>query len=123
MKLFDLTAKEKKNVITFMLWHLGYVLYVCFFAFIIYYYNLFKAYWFLREFWILNLLAPAHTIVFIAVSPYRKDWIRAIKNMYHTLDGEPVFCMMALLVFGIGFYIYNALIWGVGSLIPSIFFT
>lgn len=123
MKLFDLTPQEERSVKRFIAWHMGYVGYVCLFSFVIYYFNLFKAYWFLKESWILNMLSPAHTILFIAISPYRRDWVSAIKNMYRALDGDPIFCLMALLVFILGFYLYNALIWGMGSLIPSIFFT
>ena len=123
MKLFDLSPTEKTSVKKFILWHFGYVVYVGFFAFFIYYFNLFKAYWFLKESWILNLVSPVHTVVFILISPYRRDWIQAVRNMYLTLEGEPVFCFMAALLFLIGFYLYNAVIWGLGSLVPSIFFT
>ena len=123
MKLFDLSSQEKSSVKRFVAWHLGYVGYVALFAFGIYHFNLFKAYWFLREAWIINMLAPAHTIAFIAISPYRGDWLRAIRNMYRALDGDPVLCLMALLVMGMGFYLYNGVIWGLGSLVPSIFFT
>lgn len=123
MKLFDLSAREKREVKRFLAWHFGYVAYVGLFAFAIYSLGLFKAYWFLKEFWILNLLAPVHTIIFIIVSPYRRNWYMAIRNMYRALDGEPIFCLMAFLVFAVGFYLYMAVIWGVGSLVPSIFFT
>ena len=123
MKLFDLSPKEKRDVQRFLVWHFGYVSYVCLFAFLIYHFHLFKAYWFLKEFWIINLVAPAHTVIFIAVSPYRQHWLKAIKNMYTALDGDPVFCIMGFLLMAVGFYLYNAVIWGLGSLIPSIFFT
>ncbi|MBF0529665.1 MAG: hypothetical protein HQK55_10425 [Deltaproteobacteria bacterium] len=123
MRLFDLAPQEKKALKKFMAWHLGYIGYVGIFSFFLYYFHLFKAYWFFRESWILNLLAPLHTLVFITVSPYRRHWVTSITNMYKTLDGEPVFCLMALLIFFVGFYLYNGLIWGLGSLLPSIFFT
>ena len=122
MKLFDLTPQEKRKLMIFLTWHVGYVAYVCLFAFFIYYYKYFKAYWFLKEFWILNLLAPLHTIVFILIGPYRRDWILAIRNLYRALEGDPVFCVMGYMVFGLGFYIYNGVIWGLGSLIPSVVF-
>lgn len=123
MKLFDLTPQEARRVRVFLLWHFAYAFYVAVFAFVIYKFHWFKAYWFLKEFWILNLIAPVHTIIFIIISPYRRDWIEAIRNMYRTLDGDLIFCLMAFLVFGFGFYLYNAIIWAVGSLLPSIFFT
>ena len=123
MKLFDLTTEEKKSVKLFLAWHLVYTCYVGFFAYAIYRFHLFKAYWFLKEFWILNLIAPIHTLVFIAISPYRRAWIMAVKNMHRALDGDMIFFSMAVLVMVFGFYLYNALIWSLGSLIPSIFFT
>ena len=123
MRLFDLSEEERKSVTKFVSWHFGYVLYVTLFAFTIYSTHLFKAYWFLKESWILNMIAPLHTIIFIIVSPYRRDWLAAARNMYVTLEGDPVFCLMAMLLGGVGFYLYNAVIWGLGSLIPSIFFT
>jgi hypothetical protein len=123
MKLFDLSPDEKRALFKFLLWHLGYVLYVALFAFVIYRYNYFKAHWFLEEVWLLNLIAPLHTVAFILISPYRRDWGRAIHNMYRALDGDLVFCLMAFILFGLGFYLYNGMIWGLGSLIPSIFFT
>jgi hypothetical protein len=123
MKLFDLSPAEKQSLKRFLAWHFGYVVYVILFALIIYYFNLFKAYWFLKEFWILNLLSPFHTILFIMISPYRRNWVLAMKNMYRALDGEPILCIMASLLFLFGFYLYNGFIWALGSLIPSIFFT
>ena len=123
MKLFDLSPDEKRSVNLFLAWHLGYMVYVAFFAFVILRFNWFKAYWFLEEYWILNLVSPIHTVIFIAISPYRKDWVRGIVNMYRALDGEPIFCLMALLIFILGFYLYNGVIWGVGSFIPFIFYT
>ncbi|MEW6262990.1 MAG: hypothetical protein AB1641_07915 [Thermodesulfobacteriota bacterium] len=123
MKLFDLSSQERQSLKKFLAWHLGYVGYVCIFSYLIYKLHLFKAYWFLKESWILNMVAPAHTIIFILISPYRRNWITALKNTYKALDGDPVFCFMALFIFLVGFYLYNGLIWGLGSLVPSIFFT
>lgn len=123
MKLFDLGPQDRQSLQKFVAWHLGYIGYVCIFTFGLYYFHLFKAFWFLKESWILNLVAPLHTVLFIAISPYRHRWIQAIKNMYRVLDGDPVFCLMALLILLVGFYLYNGLIWGLGSLLPSIFFT
>ncbi|MBU2547030.1 MAG: hypothetical protein KKB20_01345, partial [Proteobacteria bacterium] len=89
----------------------------------IYHFGLFKSYWFLREPWIINMLAPAHTAVFIALSPYRWDWLTALGTMYRELDGDLVFFSMALLVFLVGFYLYSLMIWLGGALLPIIFFT
>ncbi len=123
MKLFDLSPGEKQDLTKFLAWHFGYIVYVALFAFLIYHYHLFKTHWLLKEFWILNLLAPVHTVIFIVIGPYRKDWAAAIRNMYRALDGDPVFCLMALLVFVLGFYLYNGLIWALGGFLPSLFFT
>ena len=123
MKLFDLKPEEKHSVKKFMAWHAGYVIYVGLFGFSLFYFNLFKAYWFFREVWLLNLVAPTHTILFILISPYRRDWALALKNLYRSLDGDPIFLGMGLMVFGLGFYLYTCLIWAAGSLVPSLFFS
>lgn len=123
MKLFDLSPIERRAVVQFVLWHIGFILYAAFFAFIIYHFNLFKAYWFLSEFWILNLISPLQTLLFVLISPYRRDWLRAIKNMYRALDGDRIYCTMAFLVLVLGFYLYNILLWGLGGLVPSIIYT
>ena len=122
MRLFDLLPQEKKGLKVFLIWHFGYALYVCLFFFVIYEYNLFKSYWFLEEFWLLNLVAPLHTVVFILCGPYRQEWLRALKSMYKALDGDTIFCIMALIVFLVGFYLYTLIIWLLGVLVPSIIF-
>ncbi|MFH1090513.1 MAG: hypothetical protein V1742_02985 [Pseudomonadota bacterium] len=122
MKLFDLSPADKSSLRVFVIWHVGYVVYVALFSTLIYRLHLFKAYWFLKEFWILNLLAPMHTLTFIVIGPYRRNWIRAVTNMYRTLEGEPVFCFMAYLVLALGFYLYTVFIWSLGSFFPSMFF-
>ena len=122
MKLFDLQPEEKHGVRTFLLWHFGYVLYVALFSLVIFQFGLFKSYWFLKEVWILNLLAPMHTLAFVLPGPYRRNWIGAVVNMYRTLDGDPIFFFMSMLVFGLGLYLYTVIIWGLGGLLPSIFF-
>jgi hypothetical protein len=122
MKLFDMAPEEKRGLRRFLAWHAGYALYVCLLFFILYRLDLFKSRWFLEEAWILNLWAPLHTIVFVFITPYRRDWGNAMKRMYRSLDGDPVFCVMALLVFGVGFYLYSLIIWLAGALLPSILF-
>ena len=122
MKLFDLLPEERRGLRIFLAWHLGYALYVCLFVFFIFQFNLFKSYWFLKESWLINMVAPAHTLVFIAVSPYRRDWVEAIAKMYRELDGDLVFFLMAILVLAVGFYLYSLMIWLTGSLLPIIFF-
>ncbi len=122
MKLFDLLPDEKRGLRRFVLWHLAYAAYVCILFFVIYGLGLFKAYWFLEEFWIVNMWGPLHTIVFVLISPYRDDWKTAIGNMYRALDGDIFFCIMALLVFGVGFYLYSLLIWVAGGMFPSMLY-
>jgi len=122
MKLFDLLPEERQGVKKFVAWHAGYAFYVCLFFLILFRFNLFKSHWFLEEFWIINLWAPLHTLAFIALSPYRRDWVKAVGNMYRALDGDMIFCIMALVVFGVGFYFYSLIIWLAGGLFPSIIF-
>jgi len=123
LKLFDLLPSEKHGLNRFLVWHLGYILYVTAFFFIIFEFGLFKAYWFLKEDWIIYFLAPVHTLVFSLISPFRRDWLRAMTNMYRALDGEVIFCAMAGLILLLGFYLYSFMIWLIGGYIPSIIYS
>lgn len=122
MRLFDLLPEERHGLKRFIFWHVGFALYYCVVFFVIYRLHLFKAYWFLHERWIVNMWAPIHTIIFIAVGPYRRDWIHAIANLYQALDRDIVFCLMALMVGGVGFYLYSLIILLAGALLPAMVF-
>lgn len=123
MKLFDLVLGEKQNVKTFFVWHFGYVIYVALFFVIIFETNLFHSYWILRETWLVNIVAPVHTVIFIVISPFRRQWVTAIVNMYRILDGEIIFCIMAGMVMLLGLYLYSFLIWVLGWFVPAIIYS
>lgn len=123
MKLFDLVLGERQNLKRFFIWHFGYVIYVALFFVIIFETNLFHSYWILRETWLVNIVAPAHTVIFIAISPFRRQWVTAIVNMYRILDGEIIFCIMAGMVMLLGLYLYSFLIWVLGWLVPAIIYS
>ena len=123
MKLFDLVLGERQNLKRFFLWHFGYVIYVALFFIIIFETNLFHSYWILRETWLVNIVAPIHTVIFIVISPYRRQWVTAIVNMYRILDGEIIFCIMAGMVMLLGLYLYSFLIWVLGWLVPAIIYS
>ena len=123
MKLFDLVLGERQNLKRFFLWHFGYVIYVALFFIIIFETNLFHSYWILRETWLVNIVAPVHTVIFIVISPYRRQWVTAIVNMYRILGGEIIFCIMAGMVMLLGLYLYSFLIWVLGWLVPAIIYS
>ncbi|MEE9557682.1 MAG: hypothetical protein V3V76_10495 [Candidatus Adiutricales bacterium] len=123
MKFFDLVLGERQNLKRFFLWHFGYVIYVALFFIIIFETNLFHSYWILRETWLVNIVAPVHTVIFIVISPYRRQWVTAIVNMYRILDGEIIFCIMAGMVMLLGLYLYSFLIWVLGWLVPAIIYS
>ncbi len=123
MKLFDLVLGERKNLRRFFLWHFGYVIYVALFFVIIFETNLFHSYWILKEAWLVNIVAPVHTVIFIVISPFRREWVTAMVNMYRVLDGEIIFCIMAGMVMLLGLYLYSFLIWVLGWLVPAIIYS
>jgi hypothetical protein len=123
MKLFDLVLGERQNLKRFFLWHFGYVIYIALFFIIIFETNLFHSYWILRETWLVNIVAPVHTVIFIVISPFRREWVTAIVNMYRILDGEIIFCIMAGMVMLLGLYLYSFLIWVLGWLVPAIIYS
>lgn len=123
MKLFDLVLGERQNLKRFFIWHFGYVIYVALFFVIIFETNLFHSYWILRETWLVNIVAPVHTVIFIAISPFRRQWVTAIVNMYRILDGEIIFCIMAGMVMLLGLYLYSFLIWVLGWFVPAIIYS
>lgn len=122
MKLFDLDIYQERELKRLVAWHLGYLAAVAVFFFIIYYFGYFKSTWLLQERSIFTFWAPACTAVFVGLSPWRPTWRRALEDTRARLEGEPVFCVMAGLVFLFGFFIYSVLLWGLGALVPSLFY-
>ena len=122
MKLFDLSLEEKRSLRGLFLWHLGYLGVILAFFTIIYYFGYFKSHNWLNESALFTYWSPAATLVFILVSPWRRHWGRALAGAYERLEGEKIFCIMASLVFFFGFYLYSLLLWGLGALLPSLFY-
>ena len=122
MKLFDLTQEEKHSLRRLTIWHLGYLSLILIFFSVIYYFRYFKSSVWLNESAIFTYWSPAATLVFILVSPWRLSWRRALTGTFERLEGEKIFCLMAALVFSFGFYLYSLLLWGLGALLPSLFY-
>lgn len=122
MKLFALDRRQERVFKRLVLWHLAYLLLISLFFGFIYYFGYFKTHPLLKESPIFMFIAPFSTFVFVLVSPWRKNWRGAIKDTLYRLEGEPAFCVMGAVVFIIGFYFYSVLLWGLGALIPSVFY-
>ena len=122
MKLFALTHKEMVSLRSLISWHLGYLALILLFFSIIYYFRYFKSSAWLTESNIFTYWSPTATLVFILVSPWRASWRRALTETFERLEGEKVFCLMAAVIFFFGFYLYSLLLWGLGALLPSLFY-
>ena len=122
MKLFDLSLEERRSLRSLVFWHLGYLSLILIFFSIIYYFRYFKSSVWLHESVIFTYWSPAATLVFVLISPWRPSWRRALTETFERLEGEKVFCLMATLVFSFGFYLYSLLLWGLGALLPSLFY-
>ncbi len=122
MKLFDLDNSQERELRRLIAWHLGYLAVIAVFFTVIYYFGFFKSSRLLQEKPIFTLWAPLCTAVFIYVSPWRQTWRRALEDTRDRLEGEPLFCVMAGLVFVFGFFMYSVLLWGLGALLPSVFY-
>jgi len=122
MKLFDLSDPEQNELRRAILWHLAYLAVVALFFWIIYFFGFFKSHPFLRDKPIFTIISPLTTLVFVAISPWRKKWLRAIVDTYYRLEGSPAFCFMGALVFLFGFYLYSVLLWGLAALGPALFY-
>ena len=119
MKLFDLPPSKKLEAYRLIKWHLVYIVIVSLFFSIIYYFNFYKSHPMLKESFIFNFISPASTAIFIYISPWRKEWWRALSQIRNRVEGQMVFMVMAFLVFAFGFYIYGALIWVLGAMVPT----
>ncbi|MDR1312874.1 MAG: hypothetical protein LBQ12_04060 [Deltaproteobacteria bacterium] len=122
MHIFELTPAEFKQVARFARWHLFYIAAVAAFFFAVYFSGIFRANFFFEEKFIFLFDAPAATILFVAVSPWREAWRQALVGMYQRLEGQAIFCALGAFLFAFGFYIYSALIWGLGAFIPSLLY-
>lgn len=122
MKLFDLSAEEKKEFRRLIYWHLVYLAMIAVFFWVIYYFGFFKKHPVLRDKPLFTIAAPLVTFIFVALSPWRGEWLRAIVDTYRRLEGSPIFCLMGALVFIFGFYLYSVLLWGLAALGPSLFY-
>jgi hypothetical protein len=118
--LFDLTEEEKKRLRQFWQWHLGYLLVVIVFFSVIYFNGLFRSHPLFREKFIFLVLAPLSTVIFVAVSPWRRLWQESLTDMHRRLEGQAVFCLLAGFVFVFGFFIYSIFIWGLAALGPAL---
>lgn len=122
MKLFDLNRQERNTLRELVIWHLGYLAFIAAFFWVIYYFDLFRSHRFLKEKPIFLALAPVCTLAFVIISPWRKNWLMALKDTRERLEGEPAFYLMGALVFLMGFYLYSVLLWGLGALGPFLFY-
>jgi len=123
MNSIDFPSAERSDLKRFLVWHIGYLIYISLFFFVIFHFGLFKSFWLLEEAWIANLVAPIHTLFFILLGPFRRDWFMATKNTYQALDGETILLVMAGLILALGFYLYSLLIWVLGAFIPVIIYS
>jgi hypothetical protein len=120
LRLFALTERESRQINRFLKWHLGYLLVVALFFTWMYATSRFRGTLFFRERFLFLVLAPAATMVFVVLGPWRRRWVAALRGMYVRLEGQAVFCLMAGFVFFFGFFVYSLLIWGLGALAPAL---
>jgi hypothetical protein len=118
--LFELTPAEFRKVTRFARWHLCYIALVAGFFSAVYLAGLFRANFLFEERFIFLVDAPAATLLFVLVSPWRADWREAVAGMYRRLEGQAVFCALAAFLLAFGFLMYSVLIWGLGAFLPSL---
>jgi membrane-bound acyltransferase YfiQ involved in biofilm formation len=117
-----MTPGELRRLTRFARWHLSYMALIALFFLAIYSTGSFKSTVFLKEKFIFLVIAPASTAVFVLLSPWRARWREAVAGMYERLEGQEAFCVMAGIVFLFGFLMYSVLMWGLGALLPSLFY-
>ncbi|MDR1079377.1 MAG: hypothetical protein LBQ79_00055 [Deltaproteobacteria bacterium] len=122
MHIFELTPAEFRQVARFARWHLIYIAVVAAFFSAVYFSGTFRANFFFEEKFIFLVDAPAATVLFVALSPWRTDWRRALVGMYQRLEGQAIFCALGALMFAFGFFIYSIFIWGLGAFLPSLLY-
>ena len=120
LHLFALTEKESRQINRFLKWHLGYLLVVALFFTWMYVTNHFRSHFVFREKFLFLVMAPAATVAFVLLGPWRRRWEAALRGMYVRLEGQAVFCLIAGFVFLFGFFIYSVFIWGLGALAPAL---
>jgi hypothetical protein len=117
-----MTPGEFRKVTRFARWHLCYLLVIALFFSLLFFTGTYKTIEIFRERFIFLVLSPLSTLVFVLASPWRGAWKEAVLAMYERLEGEEVFCVMGGMVFLFGFFIYSVFLWGLGALIPSLFY-
>jgi hypothetical protein len=120
LRLFAPTPKQSRQINRFLRWHACYVLAVAGFFTWMYASGRFRSHPLLRERFLFLVMAPLATIVFVAVGPWRRRWLIALRGMYVRLEGQAAFCLMAGFVLLFGFLIYSVFIWGLGALGPAL---
>ncbi|MDR1038266.1 MAG: hypothetical protein LBT40_17365 [Deltaproteobacteria bacterium] len=122
MHIFELTPAEFRQVLRFARWHLCYIAVVAAFFFAVYFSGLFRSNFFFEEKFIFLVDAPAATLLFVALSPWRPAWREALAGMYRRLEGQAIFCALGAFLFAFGFFIYSVFIWGLGAFLPSLMY-
>ncbi|MDR3153211.1 MAG: hypothetical protein LBW85_02805 [Deltaproteobacteria bacterium] len=120
MHIFELTPAEFRKVTRFARWHLAYIGAVAAFFSVVYFTGTFRSSVFFFERFIFLVYAPAATLVFVLVSPWRGAWKAAVTGMYQRLEGQAIFCALAAFLLAFGFLTYSVLIWGLGAFLPSL---
>jgi hypothetical protein len=95
---------------------------VAIFFFVIYLTGYFRKFVFLEEKFIFVVISPLATILFIGLSPWRRAWKEALVGLYRRVEGQEIFCALGGFVFLFGFFLYSLLIWGLGALVPALFY-
>jgi hypothetical protein len=117
-----MTPRELRRLTRFARWHLSYIALIAVFFSLLYLTGTFKSVFFLREKFIFLVIAPLSTFLFVFLCPWKGNWKEAIVGMYYRLEGQEVFLAMGAVVFFIGFFFYSILLWGLGALVPSLFY-
>lgn len=105
-----------------MRWHLAYICLVAIFFSVVYFTGNFRKNFFLEEKFIFVFLAPLATLVFVTISPWRKAWKDALFGLFKRVEGQEIFFALGSFVFLFGFFLYSLFIWGLGALLPSLFY-
>jgi multisubunit Na+/H+ antiporter MnhG subunit len=115
-----MTAEERQKVDIFIRWHLSYLGLVAVFFSLVYLTGLYRQFFFLKEKFIFLVLSPVSTAVFVTLSPWKGHFKAALKDLFHRLEGQGVFCVLGAGLFLFGFFVYSIFIWGLGALAPSL---
>jgi hypothetical protein len=122
LHLFELSPAEFRQVSRFARWHLLYILAVAAFFSAVYFTGSFRSSVLFEEKFIFLVDAPAATVLFVMISPWRRAWREALSGMYRRLEGQAIFCALGAFLLAFGFLIYSVLIWGLGAFLPSLLY-